>query len=186
MQIAISGQNCSIESHLQEHIHDHLNKKIQKYLNYAVSATVNFSFSQHTNIYTCNLSINAGTTKGFFPASEANSKDVYYSFDLAVIKLEQQLRKYKNKLKDNKHKISYTTAIKYVIGSDIEEEQEENDNPIIIAEKPIDILTLSVKDAVMKLDLENLPALLFQNARNSKINMVYYRKDGNIAWVDCK
>ncbi|EER22260.1 ribosome-associated factor Y [Rickettsia endosymbiont of Ixodes scapularis] len=36
----------------------------------------------------------------------------------------------------------------------------------------------------MKMDLEDLPAVVFKNINNDRINIVYYRKDGNISWVD--
>ena len=36
----------------------------------------------------------------------------------------------------------------------------------------------------MKMDLEDLPALMFRNVKTDRINVVYYRKDGNISWVD--
>lgn len=36
----------------------------------------------------------------------------------------------------------------------------------------------------MKMDLSNLPALVFLNSENKRINVVYHRKDGNISWVD--
>ncbi len=60
------------------------------------------------------------------------------------------------------------------------------DNPVIIAEKSVEILTLSVSGAVMKMDLENLPALMFQNSHTNRMNVVYYRRDGNISWIDSK
>ena len=59
-------------------------------------------------------------------------------------------------------------------------------SPTIIAEKPSNVENLSVKDAVMKMDLLNLPALLFTNDASRKLNLVYYRKDGNISWIDTK
>ena len=34
------------------------------------------------------------------------------------------------------------------------------------------------------MDLEDLPAVIFKNINNDRINIVYYRKDGNISWVD--
>jgi hypothetical protein len=46
------------------------------------------------------------------------------------------------------------------------------------------ILTLAVSDAVMRLELGDLPALLFKNPASGEYNMVYRRKDGNIGWVD--
>jgi hypothetical protein len=36
----------------------------------------------------------------------------------------------------------------------------------------------------MQLDLEDLPALMFQNKANDCLNMIYRRTDGNIGWVD--
>ena len=47
-----------------------------------------------------------------------------------------------------------------------------------------EIPTLSVGEAVMRLDLGSAPALLFRNAGNGGLNMIYRRADGNIGWVD--
>lgn len=44
----------------------------------------------------------------------------------------------------------------------------------------------SREEALMKMDLENLPALMFKNAATNRMNIVYYRRDGNISWVDSK
>jgi hypothetical protein len=80
---------------------------------------------------------------------------------------------------------------KYVIQGDLEHtddvaEQESGTNPVIIAEKPVEIMSLTIKQALMKMDLENLPALVFTNSDSKRLNVVYYRKDGNISWIDSK
>ena len=74
---------------------------------------------------------------------------------------------------------------KYVIAHE-ENPREDDDGyaPTIIAEHQLDIESMSVGDAVMRMDLENLQAYLFINSCNDHLNVVYYRKDGNIAWVD--
>jgi hypothetical protein len=38
--------------------------------------------------------------------------------------------------------------------------------------------------AVMQLDLSDSPALMFRNAANGGLNVVYRRPDGNIGWID--
>ena len=77
--------------------------------------------------------------------------------------------------------------MKYVISPLEESDIDDNEkSPTIIAEKPSNVESLSVKDAVMKMDLLNLPALLFINDATKKLNLVYYRKDGNISWIDTK
>ena len=106
-------------------------------------------------------------------------------------KIEKQLRRYKNRIKNHKvtkeSEFDLISGTKYVI-SPLEEEDIENieKSPTIIAEKVSGIENLSVKDAVMKMDLLNLPALLFINDASKKLNLVYYRKDGNISWIDTK
>jgi hypothetical protein len=83
-------------------------------------------------------------------------------------------------------------ALKYELSSSFDSEESEidpndtieTDNPVIIAEHSISISTLSVSQAVMIMDLENLPALVFKNSRTGRINVVYYKKSGNIAWID--
>ena len=95
------------------------------------------------------------------------------------------MRRYKERIKNhhkNKdHRVS--EGKKYTI-SHFAEEETHAETPVIIAEKPTIIEKLTVGEAVMKMDLLDVPALLFVNSGNHRLNIVYYRKDGNIAWVD--
>jgi hypothetical protein len=43
---------------------------------------------------------------------------------------------------------------------------------------------MTVSMAVLQLDLADSPALLFRNAANGGLNLVYRRPDGNVGWVD--
>jgi hypothetical protein len=56
--------------------------------------------------------------------------------------------------------------------------------PLIIAETTVSVKTMTVSMAVMQLDLSDSPALLFRNAANGGLNLVYRRSDGNVGWVD--
>jgi len=46
------------------------------------------------------------------------------------------------------------------------------------------IQTLSVSEAVMRMDLAHQNALMFRNASHGELNLVYRRPDGNVGWVD--
>ncbi|MGL4824679.1 MAG: sigma 54 modulation/S30EA ribosomal C-terminal domain-containing protein [Alphaproteobacteria bacterium] len=65
---------------------------------------------------------------------------------------------------------------------DSQREQEPSDHPPIIAESTTDIPTLSVTEAVMRLDLGDLHTVIFKNPKHGGLNVLYRRKDGNIAW----
>ncbi len=56
--------------------------------------------------------------------------------------------------------------------------------PTIVAESSVALRTLSVASAVVELDLIENPVLVFRNAGNDEVNIVYRRADGNIGWVD--
>ncbi|MBM3582122.1 MAG: ribosomal subunit interface protein, partial [Alphaproteobacteria bacterium] len=56
--------------------------------------------------------------------------------------------------------------------------------PVIVAEMPHDIATLTVSEAVMRLDLADAPVIMFRSRANGVFNVVYRRADGNIGWID--
>ena len=60
----------------------------------------------------------------------------------------------------------------------------EEASPLIVAEAPMRIETLTVGNAVLRLDLADLPALMFRNRSNGRLNVVFRRSDGNIGWID--
>jgi ribosomal subunit interface protein len=193
MQVLVSGQHLAIGTSLQEYVKDRVVGSINKYFDHASGATVHFHKQNHE--FLCDIIVHDGTGRHTIIKSNSSADDIYFAFDSALSKVEKQLRKYKSKLKDHstRLKVSEITpdTVKYVISpnktnNENELEEIDFDNPVIIAEKVTKILKLSVGQAVMKMDLENLPALMFENIKTNRINVVYYRKDGNISWVDSK
>lgn len=190
MQISVSGKSLDIGDSLKVYVENRLASSVKKYFDNAIDASVVFSKESHN--FKADLVVNEGVANGVFIKSNGQAGDIYASFDQAAERVEKQLRRYKNKLKGrhrkkfnelSKAELDLLEAKKFVI-TEKEEEHLEEDNPIIIAEKPMRIETLSVSEAVMEMNLQNLPALVFINKLNNRINVVYHRKDGNISWID--
>lgn len=187
MKIAIAGQHINLNQDLKEYINERVSSVVSRYFEHAISADVHLTKEGHE--YICNILVHEGTGQHLVIKSDASSDDSYASFDIALGKCEKQLRKYKSKIKDrhNRVKISevFSPATKYVMKPiALGDNEEQKLSSVTIAEKPIDILKISVEEALMKMDLENLPALMFKNSKTDRMNVVYYRKDGNISWVD--
>ena len=190
MQVLVSGQHVAIGKSLQDYVKTRTGEVILKYFENASSA--NIHFTKRSYEFTCDIIAHEGSGRSIVLKSTHIADEIHASFDLALAKLEKQLRKYKSKLKDRSHRVKVSqidSGVKYVMSptkySDgTEESDQAEEAPLIIAEKALEILTLSVEEAVMKMDLEDLPALMFRNSKNDRINVVYYRKDGNISWVD--
>lgn len=185
MKIIVSGKHMSVGESLQAHIEHRIEEGITKYLDRVTS--VNVVVTKDGYLFKVDINGNTGTSSGVTIKSSASGDDVYTTFDAAAGKIEKQLRRYKRKL-TNHHKQAHPEALvsqavtgrKYVI----QDQEEATDSPLVIAEKATAIETLTVSEAVMKMDLAELPALMFFNSANGSLNVVYRRADGNISWVD--
>ena len=162
MQITVSGKGLDVGESLTQHVNARLEEGIEKYLDRVTDVKVVFSRESH--LYRVDILVNPGTHSDITIKGQADSTDVYAAFDQTADKIEKQLRRYKRKLK-NHHKARVSDALfeadKYVIADDKEEEAPEEDAPLVIAEKKTAIETLTVSEAVMRMDLANLPALMF-------------------------
>lgn len=188
MDVTVSGQQLNVGNALTNYATERTNEVVNRYFQTSISAKVVFS-KVANYLYHCEIIVNEGSKRNIVIKSSANSDEVYSSFDSALMKIEKQLRRYKSKIQD-KDKASVNEILKsidakkYVLSPNLDESEEEG-APAIIAEKNTEIFTLSVGEAVMRMDLQNLPALMFKNSQSGRLNAVYYRKDGNISWVDC-
>jgi ribosomal subunit interface protein len=66
----------------------------------------------------------------------------------------------------------------------IVEEADGADHGAIIAETPTEIARLTVGEAVMRLDLGQMPVMMFRNRVSGQLNVVYRRPDGHVGWID--
>ncbi len=189
MKINVSGQHMELGDALRSHIEDTIQKNVTKYFENAVNANISMSKDRH-HLFSAEIVVNEGTGTGVVIKGNAQDADAYRCFDTAVAKIEKQLRRYKSRIKehqkDKEARLAFYDATKYIMSpfADGDDAAHKMDAPAIIAEMETKIEKLSVGDAVMRMDLLDVPALMFINAKTGRINQVYYRKDGNIAWVD--
>lgn len=115
------------------------------------------------------------------------AQDPQPAFDAAAERIEKRLRRYKRRLKDHHGNFHHAQAqVAYAVVDAADEEIEVPDNyaPAIIAESTKQLATMSVANAVMALDMTDERILMFRNAGNDALNVVYRRNDGNIGWID--
>lgn len=193
MHLTVQGKQMDVGDALRTHVEEKLEDINRKYFNHATDATVTFSREGHGHgVFRSHVHIRVGRNIVVMADSEAG--DAYGAFDKTAEKVATQLRRYKNRLRTHSERMQAAQAeilpaLDYVISND-DDEQDDHHNeaadagPMIIAEMTTTIRTLTVSDAVMRMDLENLPALLFRNPKHGELNMVYRRADGNVGWID--
>lgn len=200
MQLTVQGKQMDVGDALRTHVSDKLEDINHKYFNHASFATVTFSKEGHGHgLIKAHISIRVG--KNILVMADDQENSPYAAFDTAADKVAKQLRRYKKKLRDHHQRMEQTPeaeimkARDFILAAepdrDIDGEAEElqddvpkGEDPVIVAEMAMDIQTMSVGDAVMRMDLSGQPALMFRNSKTNRLNMVYRRTDGNIGWVD--
>ncbi len=192
MELTVHGKQIDVGDSLRTHVTDKLEDVSQKYFNHTTFATVTFSQEGHGHKRTkAHISIQLG--KNILIVADATENDPYVAFDSAANKASKQLRRYKRKLRDHHERLERSAeseiikARKYVLSATPEQDdapEEETREPVVIAEMSKDIETMSVSEAVMRLDLSGENALIFKNGGNETVNVIYRRSDGNIGWVD--
>lgn len=187
MQISIHGKQMDLGDSLRAHISDKLEDIDQKYFNSTIEAVTTLAPEGHA-FTKAHVSFRVG--KDINVMADAKDTDPYAAFDSAAEKVAKQLRRYKKRLRDHHERLEEDNVIpaqNYILSpepeapADAEPDQQE---PTIVAEVVSNIQTMSVSEAVMRLDLSGENALMFRNGKHDGLNMVYRRTDGNIGWVD--
>jgi len=187
MKLSVKGKQIDVGDALRTHVETQLGETVAKYFG-DTSLEASVSFSREAHLFRADITVHAA--RGILLQSNAEAIEPYPAFDAALTRLAGRLRRHKNKLRHHDHEasrgqIESMMANSFVLHGDHHAPDEEvNDNPAIVAEMTTPVETLTVGQAVMRLDLGDLPALMFRNKGHGGLNMIYRRPDGHIGWVD--
>jgi putative sigma-54 modulation protein len=96
MNANVSFRHMESSASLRDYAESKLERIVDKYVQGKVDATVVMSVEKHWHIADFTLHIKSFTVKG-----KERSEDMYSSIDLALEKIEKQLRRHKDRLKDH-------------------------------------------------------------------------------------
>jgi ribosomal subunit interface protein len=192
MQITVSGKQVDTGEALRQHVADQLGVVAQKYFDHALDAHV--TFSRNRAFFHCDIAIHAG--RGLTMRAEGEAADAHAAFDTAAGHIAKRLRRYRRKVNDHARdqagRDRPEAARQVILRLEADEAApaatdgaELNGHaPAIVAELSEDIATLTVGEAVMRLDLADRTALMFRDRASGALGVVYRRRDGNIGWID--
>lgn len=195
LEVHVKGKQLDVGDSLRGHVQQVVREHVGKY--FANPLEANVVFSREGNLFHAHISVHAA--RGILLESNASAADPYPAFDEAASRMASRLRRYKKRLLDQQHhanghsgavdKHAYLESVTvnhYVLNPEQEDSAHMagTHTPLIVAEMTAQLETLTVSEAVMKLDLADMQALLFYNRGHGGLNMVYRRADGNIGWVD--
>ena len=186
MELTVKGKNIDIGDALRSYCEDAVNKLVSKY--FASAMTGQVTVHKQAHVFIVDISLHGG--RNIMIHAEGEAAEPYAAVDSAGERLAKQLKRYKSRLRDHGKAAGGTESIRAKVTQFAPEAAGEDEElpveaqPVIVAEMESPIDELSVSEAVMRMDLGNLPTLMFRNRSHGGLNMVYRRRDGHISWVD--
>ena len=172
MRITISGKNIDITDGLRQAVEDKLSK-LERYFTPETDIVVTLSVEKERQKIEVTIPV-----KGNIIRSEQVSNDMYVSIDLVEEVIERQLKKYKNKIVDQKQ--SAGNFQQEFIEKEIEDEEEIK----IIRTKRFGMKPMYPEDACIQMELLGHNFFVFQNAETEAVNVVYKRKGNNYGLIE--
>jgi ribosomal subunit interface protein len=189
MQLSVKGKQIDVGEALRVHVETALAGIVDKYFEKAIEAHTVFSREGHL----IRSDISVHLRRDILVQAQASAGDAYAAFDGAAEHIAKRIRRYKRRLRDHHHGHTHEVAAEtllartYVLAHELEEPAEApsgTDQPVIVAEMACEIPSLTVGEAVMRMDLADVPSFIFRNRAHGGLNVVYRRRDGHIGWVD--
>lgn len=163
MKYTIRGQKLEVTDAIRDYAVSKIDK-MEKYFENPDEVSVKVVFSIRGREQKVEITINS---INFDLRSEVSHSDMYAAIDLAVDKLEQQMRKFKSKLMSKERvEIVYDDIIDY----DVLEE--------VVKRKKVYLKPMDEEEAIMQMELLGHTFFVFKDIKTEKVNVLYKRLDG--------
>ena len=196
MQLSTTFRHMDASQAVREYAAEKL-EKIRKYFNKdPISAHAVFSVERGFHHV---ADLNITLPSGIVINAKETTEDMYSSIDLAAARIERQVRRWKDKIRDHKpHGGPAGTVREQVIPADEIEPRPtapETANPPAVAEavpspgyriikdERVTARSMTVEDAVMQLNLLGDEILVFMDAVTEATTVLYRRRDGNYGLI---
>ncbi len=181
MKVSVTGRKMEMTEALNDHIEEKL-RGIKKFLNEAKDVHIVLSVEKHR--HSAEITLNAS---GYVIHCKEETDNMYSTIDRVIGKLTKQLKKHRDKIITLKNKKKLGEGEIPDFRSDVlsyEKETSKNENPQVIKSVKFDAKPIFLEEASMEIRSTKNSFLVFRNALNGKINVLYHRNDGNLGLID--
>ncbi len=174
MRIIITGKGITVSDYLKN-LFEKKENKLDRYFKPDTEMYVTMSIEKSRHIVEVTVPFDGVTLR-----CEEATGDMYASIDLALRKLERQIRKHRTKLEKKLHEGAFDLDMP--VFEDLDEEDDAA--PKIVRTKRFAIKPMSVEEAQMQMELLGHSFFVFRNAQTDEVNVLYQRNDGNLGLIE--
>jgi putative sigma-54 modulation protein len=195
MRVNVTFRHMEATEPIKEYAQEKL-ERIKKYFPDPITAHVVLSTERgYQHVADVNITLHNGITL----QGKEITEDMYSSIDLVMAKIERQIRRYKDKIRDHKPAAASAVTVREMVleAESVEPrpslpddlarevaEAEAQGAPKVIRSNKFFAKEMTVDEAVMQMNLAESEFLVFMNAATKEVNVVYKRQDGNYGLIE--
>lgn len=171
MQTSVTFKNIDSSDHLKSYVMDKLDR-FDRLLDNPAEANVVLKVEKFRHIAEISVTGDRMNING-----KEETEDMYSAIDMVLDKLEKQIKKGKEKVRERRSKSRGKVKMADLAASG-DDDISQQVKVTYIEYKPMD-----VDEAVLQMDLTTENFLVFTNARTDQINVLYRRNDGDLGLI---
>ncbi len=179
MNIAFTFKNFEPSDHLKKYARRRF-EKLGRFFGKASGLDVQVALTVDKFRHKCDVRV-AG--EGLQLSATEQTEEMYSSIDLVLDKLEAQVKKHVSRAKEQQRKARNNANVDiftyHLAANEPLEDIKEVKNIQWFQPKPIHL-----DDAVLDIDAKQLEFLVFLNADNNRVNVLYKRRNGDYGLID--
>ena len=175
MKVQIYGKNITVTPAIAEKIEKKLNH-LEKYFMIDENVIANVVVRVYPNKQKIEVTI---PTKYAVLRTDVVHDDLYAAIDLAIDKLEDQIRRQKTRLtRKHKEKLAYA----FIEEAEVLDNGDEGDE--LVKTKSIVADTMELDEAIMRMEMLNHNFFIYRDDETKEIAVVYKRHDGGYGLIE--
>lgn len=179
MKVQIYGKNITVTPAIAEKIENKLNL-LEKYFIIDDTVIANVVVRVYPTKQKIEVTI---PTKYAVLRAEVTHDDLYAAIDLAVDKLEDQIRRQKTRL-NRKHKEKLAMAFLENDEPLSDEEMVADEDDELVRTKTIEPTDMDLDEAIMRMEMLNHSFFIYRDAETKAVAVVYKRHDGGYGLIE--
>lgn len=174
MKISVTFRNGEGENWQKTYAEEKM-QRLNKYLDVPAEAHIIVSMEKFRNVTEINLSSN-----GWNINAKEEAKEIRTALDRCVDKIEKQLKKQKEKIREHKPKSIRRGQEKMSAN----EEADELSSGKITETRKVILKPMSFDDAMMEMEDSNERFIIYRDSSSENVSLIYRRDDGSYALIE--
>ncbi len=115
--------------------------------------------------------------------AEVSNEDLYAAIDLAIDKLEGQMRKIKTRMDRSNNRLSLGKAIDF---DQVESEERDEEKDVVVRAKSYYLQPMTIEEAITRMEALGHPFFMYLDEEDDRISTVYIRNDGGYGVIQAE